>query len=54
MCDTFVSTPSHCTGIYDKTTMTIKPGSCIAPPPGVQPNNGPATFPDNGVEFIGP
>jgi hypothetical protein len=53
-CAGFTSTPSHCTGVYDKATMMLKSGTCAEPPQGVQPMNKPATFPDNGVEFVGP
>jgi hypothetical protein len=54
-CSTWSPTASDCTGVYDKATMTLKPGTtCAEPPKGVQPMNKPATFPDNGVEYIGP
>ena len=57
LCDSYVKTDAHCTGLYDKTTMTLKPGSCIAPPFGAAAAaDGPATFPTDGsdVEFVGP
>ena len=56
-CDGFSSTASHCTGVFDKTTMMLKPGTCIEPPTfslATTPD-GPNTFPPSGeIKFIGP
>jgi hypothetical protein len=49
-CGGFVSTPSHCTGVYDKATMMLKTGNCVEPPSGTSaPIDGPATFPNNEI-----
>ncbi len=55
-CTGFTPTSSHCTGIYDPSTMTLKSGTCLEPlPPTSTKPDGPATFPaSNDVEFIGP
>jgi hypothetical protein len=57
MCSGYSPTASHCTGVYDPVTMTLKAGTCTAPlVAGSAPLDGPATFPTDGsdVEFIGP
>jgi len=55
MCDTYSPTAAHCTGIYDKATMMLTPGTCTAPPSGASAAlDGPATFPPNEVRFVGP